>query len=313
MSLKQVLNVMAYPGMVKKTLTTSTHSRVYLLHGDFVLKNFVSESREKTDPTSLEIYDIQAKVGDHPFIEKPFFAYKGDEGEVLITGFRQVTIEFTLTAAILEKILSALLYMDMKGVKHEDLGGYNIGLDKQGDPFIYDFDKAYYFDWHTLSIDSRLLSGFFLEHSNYVKIDPFNIDLLLNFYFADQLIQREENGKKSEAIELYSCFLKYSIQYFIQLQNLLCQQGLSSRYIQAIDQRISSIEAVLGVPELIIATYEDKIYKTLFAARKWAEVNVEQKGRSELRSYLELTQRRLFMWDAYKTLRQSIPEKNENL
>jgi serine/threonine protein kinase len=304
-SLEQVMNIQAHPQLVRKILTTSSHTRVYLLHGDHVLRIFVPENRSSSNPNALEVYDLQVKVGDHPFIEKPHFAYKGEEEEALITGFRQVTTKFILTKTILEKILSALLHMDKNGVQHEDLGSYNIGLDQNGDPFIYDFGCARGLDWHSPNLEPEVIEAFFLGPPSCLKVSPFNIDLLLNFYFADQLIQREEAGEGADAIQLYICFLKCSIPYFLQLQGYFRQEGIFERYIQAISRRIERIRTVLDTPGLVDKTYDDKILGILFAARQWAKTSIEQEGRNELMTYLDLAQRRLLMWLNSKSLRSS--------
>lgn len=299
LSLNNILDPHAHPGLVQRELTKSIHANVHLLEGGYVLRSYVSEKRGPLAPNVIEVFDMQEAVGDHPNIETPFFAYQEAGRELFLTKYRDIQNNVILTPKTLSKILGALLHMDIKGVMHGDLGDFNIGEDQNGDPFIYDFDKAHCVNWHRLNINPEAIAFFFLNPPSTVQSEPFNIDLFQNYFLFDQLVMLEEAGRRNEARELYKIFLQYSIGYFIKIKASL---QLPGPYSVAIDQRIAAIKKILNNPALLQSTYEDKMLTTFVGAHSWASREVAIRDRNELAEYLELARKRMETWILNKRL-----------
>ncbi len=299
LSIPIIKNPFARPGLVQKELSKSTHTRVHLLEGGYVLRSYLPEVRGPLVANVIEVFDMQAEVGDHPRIETPIYAYQGEGEELLLSEYREVRSNIVLRPTTLNKILGALLHMDIKGVMHGDLGDFNVGEDHNGDPFIYDFDKARKINWNKLDIHPEVIAFFFLNPSSTVQSEPFNIDLFQNFILFDQFVVLEEEGKSDEARGLYKLFLQHSIGYFLKLKDTL---SLSPIYSTAIDKRIAAIKKLLNNPLLLQSIYDDKMLSTFTVAHSWATREVGINGRTELVEYRDLAKRRMETWILRRSL-----------
>jgi hypothetical protein len=294
LELAQLLQLTPASPLVVEELSCSKSTSAYRLRGGHVAR--LLHNRQLL-PDSTTIYSIQDRVRN-PHIEEPIYAYSDGTANLLITRHRDLRCPDQIDEAYISKLLPVLLFMDMRGVLHNDLGKQNVPLDEFGHPFVIDFDKSRCFDWSALAIEPEVLSSYFEASSSTIRTEAFNIDLFQNLTLGDQLISDDiDKNDQPRALHLFDHFINESIPYFESIREFFISTNVAPQYRSAIEYRLRKLEALTTNPSASVRLYKKKMDDNLYVAHRWCLDQVEQ-GRDELQPYLAQSAARLKTWRA---------------
>ncbi|MBI4237283.1 MAG: bifunctional metallophosphatase/5'-nucleotidase [Deltaproteobacteria bacterium] len=287
-----------------RELTNGQNSRVVQI-GRYVVKLWRPERRR--DPLQASVLEVAAgmmAVRGHPQLEHVEFGYAAPDVALLVSrycpnlcriGDHPRGVALLDEPSVLPLLVSAMLFMDCRGVLHRDLCEWDIEFDRaSGAPVVLDFDKLRRINWHGANLDRAQLALGFERDNSTLCPELLNIDHLLEAFGMEMCVFHHElrDGAPERGLALFARLLELQRDaYCPPLQECFRRIGRPD-LAQAIRTRAERLDDWLDpryswrLPQL----YMRKRLHFLTRAMQWSTEYVERRHMASLGDF----QRRIF-------------------